>query len=373
MRTPAAIPGQDRVLGWDVLRGLCALAVASYHLLYWQDLASLHTLGSYGVYLFFILSGASLAYNYSGQLSSARDVGTFLLTRWLRLAPLYLVLCLVFIAFLSIRNGQWVDQLPLRMALNASFAFGVHDPVVWALLVGGWSLGIEFVYYLAFPLVLLVLPRKAWCAVLAIALAALQWAWILRTAGSEAGYAASTVEYHQLPAFAAYFFGGCVIGHWRRLRDRQFSQSAGAIAWLSMAGLLLALNPLQAGDELLGVGGAVLFAACFVVVYLSGHVVVSARFAPVARWLGDITYGCYLLHPLLFFGFTWFVLPRVTGLGIAELPVAARCATLAAVLVGCCVLAAASERWFEAPLRRWGKRMLRRRPAPYIDAASISS
>ena len=112
----------DRVLGWDVLRGLCALAVATYLLLYWQVLAALHTLGSYGVYLVFILSGASLAYNYGGRLKGLRGAGDFLLTRWLRLAPLYLALCLVFIAFLSMRNGQWVDQLPLRMALNASFA-----------------------------------------------------------------------------------------------------------------------------------------------------------------------------------------------------------------------------------------------------------
>lgn len=42
-----------RVLGWDVLRGMCAIAVA---LLTWQDIASVHTLGSYGVYLFFGLA-----------------------------------------------------------------------------------------------------------------------------------------------------------------------------------------------------------------------------------------------------------------------------------------------------------------------------
>jgi peptidoglycan/LPS O-acetylase OafA/YrhL len=374
--TAAIVKGPDRVLGWDVLRGLCALAVASYHLLYWQGLASLHTLGSYGVYLFFILSGASLAYNYGGRLSSPRAIARFLLTRWLRLAPLYLALCVLFIAFLSLRNGELVDQLPLRMALNASFAFGVHDPAVWALLIGGWSLGIEFVYYLAFPALLAVVSRPAWCALLAIALGATQWAWIYATAGSDAGYAASAVAYHQVPAFAAYFFGGCVIGHWRRSRDRALSPWTGTIVWLLMAGLLLALNPAQGGDELLGLRGAALFPACFAVVHLSGHVAVGARLEPIARWLGDITYGCYLLHPMLFFGFVWFVLPRFSALGVEQLPVAARWIALASVLVLSCVLAAASERWFEAPLRRWGKRAMdgRKAPAaPYIEAASISS
>jgi len=370
------VKSPGRVLGWDILRGLCALAVASYHLLYWQGLADLHTLGSYGVYLFFVLSGASLAYNYGGKLVGARAVVAFLLTRWLRLAPLYLLLSLVFIAFLSLRNGHLVDQLPLRMALNATFAFGLHDPAVWALLIGGWSLGIEFVYYLVFPQLLAVLPRIAWCGLLAITLGLVQWVWIYRTAGSEAGYAASAVAYHHVPAFAAYFFGGCVIGHWRRLRNESLSQGVGALVWLVMASLMLALNPSQAGDELLGLRGGVLFAACFAVVYLSGHVAVGERLAPVARWLGDITYGCYLLHPLLFFGFAWFVLPRMSGLGIEALPVAVRYAALAAVLILSCLLAAASERWFEAPLRRRGKRLLGRRTppsTPYIEATSISS
>ena len=370
------VPGSTgRVLGWDVLRGLCALAVASYHLLYWQGLASLHTLGSYGVYLFFVLSGASLAYTYGGRLASAREAGAFLFTRWLRLAPLYLVLCVVFIAFLSVRNGEPVDRLPLRLALNASFAFGLHDPTVWALLIGGWSLGIEFVYYLAFPLLLAAVSRPRWCAATALGLGLLQWAWIYRTAGSGAGYAATTAAYHQVPAFAAYFFGGCVIGHCRRARFLSLAPSAGVAVWMATAGLLLALNPAQAGDELLGARGAALFGLCFAAVFVSGHVNLSGRAAGAAQWLGDITYGCYLLHPMLLFGFVWFVLPRFGVPEVEGLTIAARWAVLAGVLALSCLGAAASDRWFEAPLRRRGKRMLGRwgAAAPYNEAASISS
>jgi peptidoglycan/LPS O-acetylase OafA/YrhL len=324
--------------------------------------------------MFFVLSGASLAYTYGG-ITRARDMGAFLLTRWLRLAPLYLLLCGVFVAFLSVRNGELVDGLPLRLALNASFAFGLHDPTIWALLVGGWSLGIEFVYYLAFPLLLAALSRAAWCAAVALALGVLQWAWIHHTAGSDAGYAASAVAYHQVPAFAAYFFGGCVIGHWRRTRFLSLAPSAGMAVWVATAGLLLALNPARAGDELLGPRGAALFGLCFAAVFVSGQVSLADRAARVAGWLGDITYGCYLLHPMLFFGFAWFVLPRFGITEIEALPPAARWGVLGGVLALSCLGAAASERWFEAPLRRWGKRMLGQRgaTAPYKEAASISS
>jgi peptidoglycan/LPS O-acetylase OafA/YrhL len=374
--TQVATDKPDRVLGWDVLRGLCALAVASYHLLYWQDVATLNTFGSYGVYLFFVLSGASLAYNYSGRLGGLRESLSFLATRWMRLAPLYIVLCGVYVAMLTLRNGGLPEMLATRLALNATFAFGVNDPVVWALLIGGWSLGIEFIYYLAFPLLLLVLPRARLCALVAVALTLLQWLWVYRTAGSEAGYAASAVAYHQIPAFAAYFFGGCVIGHWRRSAGGTIRESLGLLAWAAMGLLLFLLNPVQQGDELLGARGLVLFAACFAIVSISGRVSVERRLEPIARWLGDITYGCYLLHPIFFFAFVWFVLPRYVSLNVTELPLPVQCAIVATVLVLSCVTAAASERWFEAPVRRWGKRMLggRRPPAPpYSEAASISS
>jgi peptidoglycan/LPS O-acetylase OafA/YrhL len=260
--------------------------------------------------------------------------------------------------------------------LNATFAFGAHDPAIWALLIGGWSLGIEFMYYLAFPLLLPVLRRKAgWLSLLGL-LCLLQWGWIHQTVGSEAGYAARSVAYHQVPAFGAYFFGGCIIGHWRRSQDAQWPQAMGALAWLLMAALLLSLNPPEAGGELLGWRGAVLSCACVATVFASGQVAVGTKLAPVARWLGDITYGTYLLHPLFFFGFTWFVLPRISATGIGQAPLLVKCAVLAAVLVSACATAWASERGFEAPLRRWGKRVLRR-PGPaaaaYREAASISS
>jgi peptidoglycan/LPS O-acetylase OafA/YrhL len=146
--------------------------------------------------------------------------------------------------------------------------------------------------------------------------------------------------------------------------------------WLVTACVLLALNPRDAGDELFGWRGPSLFLLCFAAVYASGQVDVGGRFRRVAQWLGDITYGCYLLHPILFFSFVWFALPH---LGVAEakdLPLATRWAVLAGVLAASCAGAVASERWLEAPVRRWGKRWLKRRrgaTAPYSEAASISS
>lgn len=367
-------PG-GRVLGWDLLRGACALMVAFYHLSYWLGLVELPALGTYGVYLFFVLSGASLAYCYPAErVRGWLPVAHFLATRWLRLAPLYLLLCLVYLALLAPFGNLTPDDALHRLLLNASFAFGLSDPATAAILIGGWSLGIEFLYYLAFPLVALLLPRRplAWAAWLALAV--LQWAWILGTIGSE-GWMASVARYHQAPAFAAYFFGGCMLGYWQR---QQLPDARASLAWFACGAcvlLLVALSPAVAGDELLGARGAVLFLACFAAVHLAGRARLSGSSAALARWAGDITYGTYLLHPILFFGFSWYGARALTGAEPAQWPLAARWLLLALVLAGAVLLAIASERWLERPLRNWGRRKLRGGAAaqPQSEVASISS
>ena len=350
MNEPAA-----RILGWDLLRGVGALMVAFYHLSYWLGLAELPALGTYGVYLFFVLSGASLAYVYPAErVRDGNDILRFLATRWLRLAPLYLLLCVVFIVMLSVHNGQLVNRLPTRLALNATFAFGFWDPALWALLIGGWTLGIEFVYYLFFPWMARLL-RHPWgrLSVLA-ALVALQWWWIYRTVGGM-GWTGGVVAYHHAPAFAAYFFGGCMLGYRQRGEAPAQPEWLGwltAFAWVS---LLLLLMPSAPGPELLGGRGAVLFTAVFVAVFFSGKVRLEGRTAALAEWFGDVTFGLYLLHPILVFGLLWFVAPDATTWSVP-----ARCLLLVSLMAVAATLAVLSERRLERPLRRWSQRRLKR-------------
>ena len=152
----------DRVLGWDFLRGLCAAAVAVYHLLFWQKIAEVHTFGSYGVYLFFILSGASLAYTYGHRIEAGKfSFWSFLKTRYLRLAPLYLLLMLLVLPWKIKQVGATPELLMLYLC-NASFLFGFYNPATHALLVGGWSLGIEAIFYLLFPLFMFACRTRLW-------------------------------------------------------------------------------------------------------------------------------------------------------------------------------------------------------------------
>ena len=353
---------QDRVLGWDFLRGLCALAVAIYHLLFWQKIAEIHTLGSYGVYLFFILSGASLAYTYSDRIEQHTfSYGSFLKVRYLRLAPLYVLLMLLVLPWKLKQLGA-TPELLMLYASNASFLFGFYNPATHALLVGGWSLGIEAIFYLLFPLFMLGCRTRLSAWVVFAGFAVLQIVWINVTLGQPGSVAEHLTAYHQVPAFAAYFMGGCLLGVAKRQGTLPiFVRSGWGVCVLLMGfGLLLALNPADWGQAITGWRGFAGAGICFLMVYAASQLDLSGAMAKVSQYFGDATYGLYLLHPVIFFGCTLAIFPRLSVPPPTEWSLLARLAFGLLVLVWAFGLALLSEKVIEKPIRE----RLKPRPKP---------
>lgn len=348
------------IFGWDFLRGLCALAVASYHLLSWLDVAYWHSLGTHGVYIFFVLSGASLAYTYGPQIKARSfDFSGFLFLRYFRLAPLFLLLVALSLPWKFHKDGFSIDLLA-DVLLNTTFLFGIYKPTLHSLLVGGWSLGIEVVFYMAFPLMLATLRHPALATGFFAFLLAVQASWISATVGSVEGYEATLVAYHHAPAFAAYFFAGCIIG-WRRRFNTGIKTLAETRGWvLLVLGLLCvyALNPKNAGDQIIGWRGVSLACLCVLLVDLAGKIQWKTSMKKLAQRLGDATYGVYLIHPVIYFGLTMVALP-MTGMAPAtDWGTIAKVGLTFAVLACSWVLALISEYTFERPLRNWSKTML---------------
>lgn len=355
-KTNVSMPA-ERVLGWDLLRGMCAFAVASYHLMFWQDIAAIHTLGSYGVYLFFVLSGASLAYNYSDKFKSGQfSFLSFLRVRYLRLAPLYLALMLVALPWKIFKDGATFDLVTTYL-LNVTFLFGFFNPSINASLIGGWSLGIEAIFYLAFPCLMLTFRSTLLTAGTLILLLAIQIGWIAVTLGQTGGDAQNVNAYFQAPAFAAYFMTGCVLGVAKRkglLEAFRFKSIGLAVLFAGFAFMVLA-NPVVANDEITGWRGFILGATCFAMVYAASRMSVNGSLAKLASYFGDATYGLYLLHPVIFFGLVQIILPSVGITNPLEWTLYAR------LIFGCSViglafwLALLSERHFEKPVRHYFK------------------
>jgi peptidoglycan/LPS O-acetylase OafA/YrhL len=349
--------------------------VAAYHLLSWQDVVHWHTLGLYGVYLFFVLSGASLGYRYWAQAQTGRLLWVpFLATRYVRLAPLYVLLCVS----RPWSHGNPTDTWAVASdwLLNITFQFGWWNPVMHTLLIGGWSLGIEVVLYLFFP-ALLWIRKQGFIYPLALAaLFVLQLGWIQATVGAPGGMAAHGVLYHHVPAFAAYFAAGVMWGVATANRAARADHStpnplwglpmrpaAGRAAALLAVGcgwLVLGLaNPGEQGDALLGWRGWVLPLVCVAMVMAAGC------WAPAHRaqqrwiaWSSDATYGLYLIHPIVFFDLKGVVLPRVLEWR-ADLGPTLPAIGFALVVIALSVaLALLSEYGLERPLRARCKRWL---------------
>jgi peptidoglycan/LPS O-acetylase OafA/YrhL len=220
-------------------------------------------------------------------------------------------------------------------------------------LVGGWSLGIEAIYYLLFPLLMMSFARLWLVITVFVLLLVTQIAWIAGSVGQGGYNLENTALYFQAPAFAAYFMGGCILGVVKRKKLwRSFPHPQTAlIILLTGFGLMMVLNPVLAGDEITGWRGFVLGGMCLVMVYAASCWVVPDHMVNLARYFGDATYGLYLLHPVLFFGMVQIVFPRLGISHPGDWAVSSRILFGAAIIVLAFGLALLSERYFENPLR----------------------
>ena len=147
-----------RIHALDALRGLLAIGIMAYHVFGWTRVASITTLGTYGVYAFFVLSGFALEWAYGTRLHDPGGLRTYVAARIGRIFPLYTLAALT-TAAMTLYARRPVDRSDLL--LNVTLTFGLVNPGATSTVVGGWSIGIEVVFYALFPLIVwLRLPTR---------------------------------------------------------------------------------------------------------------------------------------------------------------------------------------------------------------------
>ncbi len=153
-----------RIDGPDILRGFAAISVIVVHLIASSGINYGHFITLIGqkftasVTLFFAISAFSIAYSYNENLINKVDFKNFFIKRFFRLAPLFYVALIVegiiiFHAF---------NHLPtlFEVLMSGTFLFNLvpkmQNGIVWA----GWSLSIEWIFYLLYPIIFIICNNK---------------------------------------------------------------------------------------------------------------------------------------------------------------------------------------------------------------------
>lgn len=352
--TASKAQAPDYVPSLDGLRGLVALFVATYHFSGWTHVfgrgtpasSAVAVLGIYGVEGFFVVSGFCFFHLYGATGIDARGLWGFHVKRYLRIAPLY------YVAFaLNVLLAQPVGPMTAARVLeNLTMTFGLFHPN-HARVLGGWSIGIEYVFYLAFPLLAWLLRRRVALHVAVLALMAWAVAHALTTPPAASIWQRFD-RYVELPNHAFLFLWGGVIADLRRRVSGRLSTGRLALG-LGLLVLLCAAGQPSFQDHfdvMAGWARARLLGACFgMVLLVAFHAPSTGGLQRVLGWLGDHSYSVYLLHPFAGLVALWLI-------PVERLPHTVFALGLLLTLL----LAALSRVLVERPAIAWGKRLAER-------------
>ena len=370
-----SLAGQSgqRLDGVDALRGLAALYVLVYHLaliptpnLRVPSWAARYVLtGGTGVTLFFIVSAFCLCLSMRTHQNEPAPVAGFYLRRVFRIVPLfYLWMALSWARdlYLGIRHPWW------EMLLNASFSFnflpGKNEGIVWA----GWTLGVEMVFYLLFPLLFwyagtLVKSVLFFAGSLSIALVFTRLSVDLPIADSARESFLRTNLLVQMPVFAlgmvAYFV------YERFIRGRSRSR-----AWA----FLLAGTAIFVYDRLISGKMPQFMASNYGQGVIYGVLLTGLTIAPLAllvnpfsRFYGKISYSLYLNHPT----FVLLLTPAYRIIYSVQMRPTLQYGACLLLTLGCLTaISYATFRFVELPGMKMGSRLIRRLKAKIQAAPS---
>ncbi len=335
----------------DALRGLLALSVAVYHFSGWSHLfgkgtpasSAVAVLGIYSVEGFFIISGFCFFHLYAGQRFDSRALYRFHLKRFLRIAPVY-YLALVLNLLLRRSVGPFGG---FRLLQNLTLTFGLFHPN-HAMVVGGWSIGVEYVFYLVFPWLAWWLRRRDVLHVSTLASLALAYAYAPDPSATQSMWTAFN-RYVELPNHACLFLLGAVVADLRRhIRAR--------VSTLPLLALLLAVFAVAAHfqelfqDHFVVMQGPTrawyLLASFVVVLACAFYRFGDGQLQRMLRWLGSLSYSVYLLHPFA-------TLAAAGCVSVQDTPRRA----FALALVFTVAFATLSRRLLEQPAIAWSRRL----------------
>ena len=317
------------------LRGIAALWVVIFHFCWYfpavhpERYTGAVYKGYLAVDMFFVLSGFVITHVYKEGFArrvTGQRYRDFLKARVARIYPLHITVLLLFVATATAERAASYalrgsfEPIPLlgERSVGGFFANLVMLQGLWARELSwndpSWSISLEFLAYLLFPLLVPVLWRAGPAAKAGLGgLLVVALGWLAyRTGGYLNQWNGTYAILRCLPEFLA----GMLL--YSAYQSGIFASVLATDAALAAVVLLLA--------ALLHLGAPDLAIIPLFPLLILAAVRNTGRFSPLLNsaplvWLGDISYSLYLLHWFVLF-VTTEIARRVPGLDFAKLPLA---------------------------------------------------
>lgn len=259
----------------QVLRAVAALSVVLFHM-------SILRVGEAGVDIFFVISGFIM-----GSVGVEQPPLIFLKKRLIRLVPLYWSVTLLMCAASLVPGMFSRFSWSVRELLLSLFFLPYYNAegVAWPLVVPGWSLNAEMLFYVIFAFGLAA--KRAVLLSSAVLL-------VLVAAGALFPASHAIWEMYTSPQLLE-FVGGLWLARWVALRGRYWGVVLMAMGVIGFVGLHFTTHGL--------IEWRLLSAGVPALLLVAGAVAIERGGAwPRLLWperLGDASYSLYLLHGLV--------------------------------------------------------------------------
>lgn len=171
----------DALRGWAILLVIIVHTAGPIHELPWP-VKKLTNMGWYGVQLFFIMSAFTLLMSWQRQihLNYGEKCLKFFIRRFFRIAPMYYTGAILYFIIRPPSELFSPEQLFINLTFMNSWSPKTMPTVdgMWQVVPGGWSIGVEFSFYLLFPVLIRFfscLKRSLFFLIISLAIGSLSY------------------------------------------------------------------------------------------------------------------------------------------------------------------------------------------------------
>ena len=254
-------------------------------------------MGVYGVSIFFILSGLSMAIVYNNAIKTKKQVISFIAKRLFRIIPLLFLVTTLTLAFSIYFKGAHLDIT--KYLLNISTLFGIFDYSSY-IATGAWSIGNEMVYYLLTPLYLIAFDKNKLLGNVLFGISVLIGLYFSCYLLDPTATIQSQWKIYINP-FNNLFLYTAGIAIFYNLKNIRISYS---IPLILLGTLLLIFYPIT-GNSILLVTGFTRIIFCIIsIIIVIAFYKISFKLPKAPAYMletfGIATYGVYMYHPVLY-------------------------------------------------------------------------